>query len=135
MIVYAIQNIITERLPGINIITGGFDVYDSQTGIYLRDLGGETRGFPDNRSDARIQVLSRARSDFEAMQNCNKVFAVLREEFSIQAAFESFNLKINKIGAIQRPSSMGTSENGLYEYVFNYEVIFSEKYELTEFST
>jgi len=131
VVIYAIQDYLIEQLSGLmepeQIITGGWDVNDSQTAIYLKDLGGSTRDWPDKRSDGLIQVVARAKNDFDARKIANYAFSALRELFRITLTFETTEYFINKIGAIQRPTPMGTSETGLYQYVNNYEVIFPEE--------
>lgn len=133
MVVYALQNLFIARLcttgSGITsdqIITGGWDINDTQTALYLRDNGGETRGYPDNKSQAIIQIASRSRTDYDARLLIDKAFTAVREEFNITLSFDSYNFKAKHILAIQRPSSMGISKNGLFEYVYNYRIIFSE---------
>jgi hypothetical protein len=139
MVVYAFQDLLIDRLHGIiasdQIITGGWDVNDTQEAVYIRDEGGATRGFPDNRADAIIQVVARATTDFRAREIINLVYSVVREIYNTTLTFESNHFFVNKISAVQRPSEMGTSSNGLYEYVINYSVIFSENSILTEVIT
>ena len=131
VVIYAIQDYLIDKLSSVladnQIITGGWDVNDDQEAIYLKDLGGSTRDWPDKRSDAIIQVIARAKNDFKARELSNYVFRELREIFRTTLTFETMDYFINKIGAIQRPTPMGTSKTGLYEYVNNYEVIFPEE--------
>jgi hypothetical protein len=131
MVIYAIQNYLIQYLPtGLDaeqIIVGGWEPNDKQTALHLRDMGGSTEGYPSNRSDAMIQVVARSKDDYQASQLARWAFDTIREIFMMDLYLETGRtIKVSKIGAIQRPSSMGTSQNGLYQYTFTYSVIFSE---------
>ena len=136
MVIYAVQNYLINKLDtliGTNlqpeqIIVGGWQPNDKATAIHLRDMGGSTEGYPSYRSDALIQIVTRAKSDWDAMTLSRWVFDLLREFFMLELYEETGKeIFVSKIGAIQRPSAMGTSTNGLYQYVFNLNIVFSEK--------
>lgn len=130
MIVYAIHEFLVTELDGIlsadQILVAPMDINEQEEALYIRDLGGETRGYPDFRSDALIQIMGVARDDWRAREIANLPFDLLREKFMDTFNFGTTNYLVSKIGAIQRPTPMGTTEKGLYIYNNNYRVIFSE---------
>jgi hypothetical protein len=131
MIVYAIHSFLVSELDGIltedQIIVAPMDINESEEALYLRDMGGETRGYPDFRSDALIQITAVARDDWRAREIANLPFNLIREKFMDTFTFETTNYLVSKIGAIQRPTPLGTTNKGLYIYTNNYQVVFSEQ--------
>jgi hypothetical protein len=136
VIIYALHEYLVNALTNLisfeQIIVAGAEIGDAEEAIYLRDLGGSTRGWPDNRSDAIIQCVAQARDDYRARELSNYVFSVYREIFKQSFTFETMSYFVQRIGAVQRPTPMGTSETGLYQYANNYEVVFSEQINTVE---
>lgn len=123
---YVLDNFPPDELtePEQQIIVNSTIPQDDDELIVLRDMGGLTRTYPDNRQDGVVQVYVRARDDFRANELSGIIFNILREKFRLTLSFEGQEIYFAKIGAIQRPTSLGINDRGLYEWVTNYETIF-----------
>jgi hypothetical protein len=98
--------------------------------ILVRETGGTSRRWPDDRQDATIQFLARSKSDPGARDISVTVWDLFRNiEFSttILAADKtgSVDVLIKKIDIHQRPYPMGLTD-GYYWYSFNASVIFAD---------
>lgn len=114
-------------------ITNAIDVSLTDEVILVRDNGGPQEGYPDNRADASIQIITYARSDFRAYELSDTIYQYLidRHDVTLPAADGTNSpapetLRINRIHAMQRPFRFDPDDNGLFRYANNYLVTFSD---------
>jgi hypothetical protein len=109
------------------------DPVDKQDSIVVRPTGGTTSGYPMERVDGTFQVIVRSQDRKKAFDRMNEIYLYLKETFSIDlpAAMSGSTeiapiLNIAKISANQYPGEYNEA-SGVYGYVCNFTVIFSDK--------
>lgn len=107
------------------------DTDDPQEIIIVRGTGGPSSGYPMNRIDATFQIISQSQDRYNAEQNALSVYNYVQERFDIDLpAIPELSLQIlnvAKISANQYPSDFTQQASGVYQWLFNITVVFSNK--------
>jgi hypothetical protein len=108
------------------------DPSDTQATIVVRELGGgSVTGYPMERVDSPVQIISRGQDRFVAKQVIEDIYLELKEkfDFTLPAVLELSlpELTLARIQANQTPGDMSQSGAGVYEYVVNFTVTYSDK--------
>jgi len=108
------------------------DPTDTQTTIVVRELGGgAVTGYPMERVDAPVQIISRNQDRFEAKAAITAIYLDIKERFDfVLPAVPELGLTevtVARIQANQTPGDLSQPSTGIYEYVVNFTVTYSDK--------
>lgn len=119
------------KLPALAFREDAFRANDPEQINVVRDTGGSTRGYPDFKSEATVQITSRAKDKHTAERDAEQIFNVMRDSYGIDLPVyntESTPLHVEKISAIQRPYFLEIDPQGSFRYVTNYIIVFFENF-------
>jgi hypothetical protein len=96
--------------------------------MVVREIGGPSRNYTDERQEVLIEFLNRATVEPTARDNSYEVYNKLREkEFNVEygAATKTGSVAVEfvKVDTFQRPYSLGFQES-YYWYTFNVNFIY-----------
>lgn len=123
MIYNLVQYLITE-LATLNFVANGWMVNSPQNSILVKQSGGDVKHFYE-RSDWRVQILSRAENIVISKEQIELVYAKLKNKFGLLLPEITVNgivfaaVKTYQISPIQVPSYLGVDEMNLEMWVFN----------------
>ena len=107
------------------------DYSDTQETIVVRETGGSISGYPMERVDATVQIVSRGQDSFLAKERIQNIYLELKEKFDFDLpAVPDLGLtalNIARIQANQFPGDLTEVGTGVYEYVVNFTLTYSDK--------
>lgn len=113
-----------DGITGLVFVDTIYDPSDPRELVLVKENGGTSRNYPDNRQDATVQFLSRSNSEAQSRNNAFLVYNFIRQaEHTVvyQAAVGktgSESVEFKHVNVIQRPFSLGL-EGSWYFYSFN----------------
>lgn len=118
-----IQYLLTE-LPAITFVAEGFKPDDPKDVVMVQTSGGEPDHWYD-RTDHRMQVLSRGETSILAKSNIESVYEKLKNRFGLLLPQVTVGgtlheaVQTYQISPIQSPGFIGVDDQGLSMWSFN----------------
>lgn len=108
------------------------DPTNKQTTIVVREIGGGTvTGYPMERVDVPVQIISRGQDRLVAKNNITAIYLDLKERFDFTLpavpALSLAEVNLARFGANQTPGDLSQIGTGVYEYVVNFTATYSDK--------
>lgn len=127
---YNLYDYLRNNLPEIDFRVEYIDPADSQDCVLIQEGTSQARGYPLDRVDGDIQVVSYGRTVRTAEDQAFAVYNFLRENFNFTLPATNDGaipeVYIQKISARNRPTRVQW-QGSMQVYLFHYEVVYSDR--------
>ena len=122
--IYNLVQYLTTELVTTSFVANGWMANSPQNSVLVKQSGGDVKHFYE-RSDWRVQILSRAENIVTSKEQIELVYAKLKNKFGLLLPQVTVNgiifaaVKTYQISPIQVPGYLGADEMNLEMWAFN----------------
>lgn len=129
--IYYILNDLETQFPSYPLYAESVSESAAQDYVLIQETSGAARGYPDNRIDAQMRLISRSQERYTAKARADAIFNYLRERFNItldphpDTGTGVPTLFIRRVAALQPPYYFGANADGTFTYSNNYVLTYA----------